>query len=101
MRHFFDWKRLSASVRIEYPSKVPIKKKPPAIRSQGASFSRTRPGRRPSGGTLVAEIAAEDVAEQVPLLALEAHHLKLFDRSNRSEERRVGKECRSRWSPYH
>ena len=21
--------------------------------------------------------------------------------SNRSEERRVGKECRSRWSPYH
>ena len=27
-----------------------------------------------------------------------------FDRNNltsRSEERRVGKECRSRWSPYH
>ena len=24
-----------------------------------------------------------------------------IDRSNRSEERRVGKECRSRWSPYH
>src|SRR5256885_16623086 len=23
------------------------------------------------------------------------------DRANRSEERRVGKECRSRWSPYH
>ena len=23
------------------------------------------------------------------------------DRSFRSEERRVGKECRSRWSPYH
>ena len=22
-------------------------------------------------------------------------------RNNRSEERRVGKECRSRWSPYH
>src|SRR5258707_2668073 len=27
---------------------------------------------------------------------------KRFDREgNRSEERRVGKECRSRWSPYH
>ena len=26
-------------------------------------------------------------------IALESH--------NRSEERRVGKECRSRWSPYH
>ena len=27
----------------------------------------------------------------------------LFNRENpkRSEERRVGKECRSRWSPYH
>ena len=24
-----------------------------------------------------------------------------FDENNRSEERRVGKECRSRWSPYH
>ena len=23
------------------------------------------------------------------------------ERLNRSEERRVGKECRSRWSPYH
>jgi len=25
----------------------------------------------------------------------------LFVTENRSEERRVGKECRSRWSPYH
>ena len=25
----------------------------------------------------------------------------LLKRSPRSEERRVGKECRSRWSPYH
>src|SRR3712207_9277641 len=25
----------------------------------------------------------------------------LGERSERSEERRVGKECRSRWSPYH
>ncbi len=26
--------------------------------------------------------------------------IRLFD-NQRSEERRVGKECRSRWSPYH
>ena len=26
---------------------------------------------------------------------------KCFDAERRSEERRVGKECRSRWSPYH
>src|SRR5256885_16709480 len=25
----------------------------------------------------------------------------VFNRYDRSEERRVGKECRSRWSPYH
>src|SRR5260370_4981526 len=29
-----------------------------------------------------------------------ARHHRL-DRAERSEERRVGKECRSRWSPYH
>ena len=27
--------------------------------------------------------------------------MKEFVSGNRSEERRVGKECRSRWSPYH
>ena len=27
--------------------------------------------------------------------------LENFKKSLRSEERRVGKECRSRWSPYH
>src|SRR2546430_16403478 len=27
--------------------------------------------------------------------------LVAIDRATRSEERRVGKECRSRWSPYH
>ena len=25
----------------------------------------------------------------------------IFEVEDRSEERRVGKECRSRWSPYH
>jgi len=28
-------------------------------------------------------------------------HVRAFERCARSEERRVGKECRSRWSPYH
>ena len=36
---------------------------------------------------LAAEIEAEAIAMKVDY--------------NRSEERRVGKECRSRWSPYH
>ena len=32
-----------------------------------------------------------------PLLSEKSH----FTDDTRSEERRVGKECRSRWSPYH
>src|SRR5256885_14407989 len=27
--------------------------------------------------------------------------VSIYERDSRSEERRVGKECRSRWSPYH
>ena len=40
----------------------------------------------------------------VPLLYLESYYQELEDGKkleDRSEERRVGKECRSRWSPYH
>src|SRR3712207_9208801 len=29
------------------------------------------------------------------------YKVKVYVTVNRSEERRVGKECRSRWSPYH
>src|SRR2546427_8327475 len=37
---------------------------------------------------------------QVTLRHRVTGHLKVLGR-RRSEERRVGKECRSRWSPYH
>ena len=44
---------------------------------------------------------ANDLAKQMretqEYTALEA----AFNEMMRSEERRVGKECRSRWSPYH
>ena len=32
---------------------------------------------------------------------IDEEHKQLFKYADRSEERRVGKECRSRWSPYH
>ena len=32
---------------------------------------------------------------------LHPHLLEVEQTAERSEERRVGKECRSRWSPYH
>ena len=41
-------------------------------------------------GLRISEAEAERILQQ---------DLKVFER--RSEERRVGKECRSRWSPYH
>ena len=34
----------------------------------------------------------------VPVIVTSVRHLNFW---GRSEERRVGKECRSRWSPYH
>ena len=41
--------------------------------------------------------------EQYEELRREVPHLAMVNSNsvNRSEERRVGKECRSRWSPYH
>ena len=37
-----------------------------------------------------------NLLEREGFRTVQAYHL-----SRRSEERRVGKECRSRWSPYH
>ena len=42
-------------------------------------------------------VAGEAQFEGVDLLKLNNDQMRLL----RSEERRVGKECRSRWSPYH
>src|SRR5260370_38717916 len=45
-------------------------------------------------------IAAEGLVRSMPLTApRRSHTIPLTP--TRSEERRVGKECRSRWSPYH
>src|ERR1039458_3120829 len=49
--------------------------------------------RIPRKGYLVAPISVRDIVELYEFRRL----LECF----RSEERRVGKECRSRWSPYH
>ena len=47
------------------------------------------------------------VEDEVAIADLEKDYLELsgfeveVENDGRSEERRVGKECRSRWSPYH
>ena len=69
----------------------------------------------PAGSTL-AQVTDKAIRRLVPFLLL-MYVLAFLDRANvgfakkafqldtglsdRSEERRVGKECRSRWSPYH
>ena len=44
---------------------------------------------------------APEENEDIVAWLLEEFPLELIDIRSRSEERRVGKECRSRWSPYH
>ena len=43
----------------------------------------------------------ERVVELLETVGLQADHMGRYPNEFRSEERRVGKECRSRWSPYH
>src|ERR1017187_6160253 len=47
----------------------------------------------------VREMEPADITPAVSSVKL--NEQKSVVRINRSEERRVGKECRSRWSPYH
>src|SRR2546427_12626691 len=49
-----------------------------------------------------APLQASDLGRLAPTLMVLAEYDPLIDEGKRrSEERRVGKECRSRWSPYH
>src|SRR5258708_32208028 len=54
-----------------------------------------------SAGTLGTERAGSGVLIRRDGLVLTIGYLVTEAETIRSEERRVGKECRSRWSPYH
>src|SRR3712207_9097278 len=49
----------------------------------------------------VDQVRAEDAIEKLESPLDGNDLMRQFGRGPRSEERRVGKECRSRWSPYH
>ena len=55
-------------------------------------------GHRPSKA--ISELPEKD-QELLRLIAQGLSNLEIAEEQLRSEERRVGKECRSRWSPYH
>ena len=54
-----------------------------------------------SGLAIAGVICSVVLSMGVPIALFIAGRVKLKARISRSEERRVGKECRSRWSPYH
>src|SRR5690606_39863438 len=57
----------------------------------------------PISGVMVIDALTKEVSEyHAPIIFLNASALNtnLILLNSRSEERRVGKECRSRWSPY-
>src|SRR2546427_13245798 len=73
------------------PARGEHSEKVPAREEQGVPFDCPHPADHPVGprSYLVRRLPSRAaVTEQLPVRA-------------RSEERRVGKECRSRWSPYH
>src|SRR2546430_10220025 len=53
-------------------------------------------------GSLTGAVASQNVTEAPKgSLSLDGNQAQSVMAQGRSEERRVGKECRSRWSPYH
>src|SRR5256885_8363930 len=71
--------------------------------SSDLDSSSEAPARSAAPDEIRAALAALDPDELSPKAALEALYRlrRLLEASERSEERRVGKECRSWWSPYH
>ena len=72
----------------------------------GATWFATRPGPVAEAEPVAPELAEAMIRPYSPILGpaeAPVTIVEFFDPAceARSEERRVGKECRSRWSPYH
>src|SRR5256885_5642784 len=70
----------------------------PAVQRMLADLRVWTEGMRAIAGWVAHQL---DLAEQAPDAEERAQAHALASLLTRSEERRVGKECRSRWSPYH
>ena len=71
---------------------------PSKFHLRGRNESALAPRVLPDGKTLVRRISGGENGNNAVLLLQLSRGV---GREIRSEERRVGKECRSRWSPYH
>src|ERR1043166_2218097 len=65
-----------------------------------SSVGRTRTGQIVIHARAAASFAVQAISRTRALLEMLASIGRRSSSFNRSEERRVGKECRSRWSPY-
>src|SRR5260221_10354555 len=63
-------------------------------------FARSLTSKRDGGGTSSSLRLSSSTCIRLPCV-VKAERVSCVKLSCRSEERRVGKECRSRWSPYH
>ena len=99
MRGILDGSRLPAPVSDQIAA-LPIAAPLDAV------WERLGPGGSARNGRLdeQARKALQQEENQIVRAAVQARVLTMANSDNpghRSEERRVGKECRSRWSPYH
>ena len=65
------------------------------------NFEKAEEILRIKSGAKAGKLAGRTAAEGVLAYAINGNVGALVEVAERSEERRVGKECRSRWSPYH
>src|ERR1043166_2823205 len=97
-------------MKNKYPSKICILATTTFLTLSGkfiasaADFPTTMTGLNPAAWWRFNETAASpapNIASNWSTLGTSVNGYVLPVATNRSEERRVGKECRSRWSPYH
>src|SRR2546430_17724482 len=62
---------------------------------------RVELGERPSVVLLLIQDISDEELRPLPERVAGVRRDEVVEDQQRSEERRVGKECRSRWSPYH
>src|ERR1022692_12560 len=92
--------------RAAQPQAPPIAVRVAAVAAQDwpATYEATGTVRARTTATMASKVMAyvQQVSAQVGDRVRQGQVLITLDaRDLRSEERRVGKECRSRWSPYH
>src|SRR2546430_14406958 len=88
----FPYTTLFRSVRVSNYYRVPR----PGI------LTTYEPHMHASGKRMCVEASYPDGRREMLNCAGYNHNwVKVYSYQDRSEERRVGKECRSRWSPYH